>query len=64
MSRLLVTHDVTWGRHDSWCKDQFATVQPEEGPSMPVKVRIQQLDPPESDNGFSHFNFEEGLNDE
>mgnify|MGYP002857151156 CR=1 FL=1 len=64
MSRLLVTHDVTWGRRDSWCKDQFAAVQPEEEPSMPVKVRIQQLDLPESDNGFSHFNFEEGLDDE
>ena len=64
MSRLLVTHDVTWGRRDSWCRDQFAANQPEEEPTMPVKVRIQQLDLPESDDGFSHFNFEEGLNDE
>ena len=58
MSRLLVTHDVTWGRRDSWCKDQFAIAQPEEEPSVPVKVKIQQLDLPEADNGFSHFNFE------
>ena len=64
MSRLLVTRDVTWGRRDSWCKDQFAIAQPEEEPSVPVKVKIQQLDLPEADNGFSHFNFEEGLNDE
>ena len=64
MSRLLVTHDVTWGRRDSWCKDQFVANQPEEEPTMPVKVRILQLDLPESDDGFSHFNFEEGLNDE
>ncbi len=64
MSRLLVTHDVTWGRRDSWCKDQYADVQPEEGPSMPVRVKIRQLDPPESAEDFSHFNFEEGLNDE
>jgi hypothetical protein len=31
---------------------------------MPVRARIRQLDPPEFDNGFSHFNFEEGLTDE
>lgn len=64
MSRLLTTHDVTWGRRDSWCRDQYASIQPEEEPSMPVKVRIQQLDPPEPDDGFRHFNFEEGLSDE
>ena len=64
MSRLLTTHDVTWGRRDSWCKDQYAAVQPEESPTMPVKARIRQLEPPEFDNGFSHFNFEEGLTDE
>ena len=64
MSRLLTTHDVTWGRRDSWCKDQYASVQPEESPSAPIKVKIQQLDAPESDDGFSRFNFEEGLADE
>jgi len=64
MTRLLATHDVTWGRRDSWCRDQYASVQPEEEPSVPVKVRIQQLDPPEADDGFGRFNFEEGLADE
>ena len=64
MSRLLTTHDVTWGRRDSWCKDQYASVQPEEEPSMPVKVKLQQLEAPESDDGFGRFNFEEGLADE
>lgn len=64
MSRLLTTHDVTWGRRDSWCKDQYASAQPEEKPSMPVKVKIRQLDAPKSDDGFSRFNFEEGLADE
>ena len=64
MSRLLTTHDVTWGRRDSWCRDQYASVQPEEGPSMPVKVKLQQLEAPESDDGFGRFNFEEGLADE
>lgn len=64
MSRLLTTHDVTWGRRDSWCRDQYASVQPEEEPSMPVKVKIRQVETPESDNGFDRFNFEEGLADE
>ena len=64
MSRLLTTHDVTWGRRDSWCKDQYASVQPEETPSMPIKVKIQQLEEPEFDDGFGRFNFEEGLADE
>lgn len=64
MSRLLVTHDVTWGKRDSWCRDQFAAIQPEEYPSVPVRVKIQQMDPPESGDGFSRFNFEEGLGDE
>ena len=64
MSKLLVTHDVTWGRRDSWCKDQYATVQPEEEPSSPIKVHISQMDPAEPDEGFSRFNFEEGLLDE
>ena len=64
MSKLLVTHDVTWGRRDSWCKDQYAAVQPEEEPSSPIKVHISQMDPTEPDEGFSRFNFEEGLSDE
>lgn len=64
MSKLLVTHDVTWGRRDSWCEDQYAAVQPEEEPSSPIKVHISQMDPAEPDEGFSRFNFEEGLSDE
>jgi hypothetical protein len=64
MTRTLAVHDVTWGRRDSYCKDQYAASQPEEHPTAPVKVRIQQLDPPDCDPGYSRFNFEEGLNDE
>lgn len=64
MSRTLATHDITWGRRDSYCKDQYALSQPEEHPTAPVKVRIQQLNPPEYDSGFSRFNFEEGLDNE
>ena len=64
MSKLLAVHDVTWGRRDSFCKDQYTSDQPEEEPSMPVRARIKQLELPESDLGFSRFNFEEGMNDE
>jgi len=64
MDRLLTTHDVTWGKCDSWCQDQYAFEQPEEAPSMPVKIKIQQLEPTVPEDGFSHFNFEEGLADE
>lgn len=61
MTKILTTHDVTWSRRDSFCKDQYTVEQPEEIPTAPVKIQIQQLDPPEYDSGFSRFNFEEGL---
>lgn len=60
-SRVLVTHNVTWSRKDSFCKEQYATTQPEEYPTSPVNIRIKQIDPPEYDSGFSRFNFEEGM---
>jgi len=40
------------------------TEQPEEVPSMPVKTRIFQIEPPKQHSGFEKFNFEEGLWDE
>ena len=61
MTKILTTHDVTWSRRDSFCKDQYVTEQPEEMPTAPIKVHIQQLEPPPYDSGFSRFNFEEGL---
>ena len=61
MTKTLTTHDVTWSRHDSTCKDQYVTIQPEEIPSAPVKVQIDQVSPPEYNQGFLKFNFEEGL---
>ena len=64
MTKVLTSHDVTWGRRDSFCKDQYVTEQPEESPTAPVRIRIQQLNPPPYDSGFSKFNFEEGLWDE
>jgi len=64
MTKILTTHDVTWSRLDSFCKDQYTVEQPEEKPTATVKVRIQQLNPSTYDSGFSKFNFEEGLWDE
>ena len=64
MSELLTSHDVTWGRKDSYCPDQYLTVQPEEEPSMPVTTAIRQLEPPTIEDAFRRFNFEEGLTDD
>jgi hypothetical protein len=61
MTKILTTHDVTWGRKDSYCKDQYAVSQPEEHPTAPVRIQIQQLGLPTHDSGFDRFNFEEGL---
>ena len=64
MTKVLTTHDVTWSRRDSFCRDQYTTGQPEEKPTAPIKVQIKQLVPPPYAPGFSRFNFEEGLWDE
>ena len=58
MTKVLTTHDVTWSRRDSFCKDQYAASQPEEHPTAPVRVHIQQLEPKDYDPGFNRFNFE------
>ena len=64
MTRVLTIHNVTWSRRDSYCKDQYAVESPEEHPSTPVKIRIQQTDPPQYDSGFEKYNFEEVTLDE
>ena len=64
MTKTLTTHNVTWSRKDSFCADQYCTEQPEEHPTSPVKIRIQQMEPRQYDDGFRRFNFEEGLFDE
>ena len=43
LKELLVTHDVTWSKLDSYCRDQFPeNTMPEELPSAPVMTRIQK----------------------
>ena len=63
MEDLLVTHNVTWSPRDSYCENQFPSLpQPEEFPTSPVKVMMQQLKPAaetETGIGFDKFNFGE-----
>lgn len=60
MNVQLVTHDVTWGRRDSYCMDQFEVPDmPAELPTAPVRTSIQQLAEPDRHIGFERFNFDE-----
>lgn len=61
MTKLLTAHDVTWSKRDSFCKDQYQIIQPEEHPTTPVRIMIQQENMPPQKSGFERFNFEEGL---
>ena len=62
LSRLLTTHEVTWGRQDSFCEGQYVnnTTQPEEFPTVPVQSRITILKPLPLDLSFEKFNFDKG----
>lgn len=63
LRRVLITHDVTWSRKDSFCKGQFIDDQPEERPSVPVKTSISQKEeiPPKS--AFAKFAVGGGQNE-
>lgn len=56
LKHLLAKHNVTWSRKDSFCKDQYVN-QPEEFPTMPVKVTMTQQKPAHSSE-FDRFNFD------
>ena len=58
LKHKLVEHNVTWSRRDSFCKDQYATEQPEEYPTSPVTTLMHQNDPPLHRNAFDRFNFD------
>ena len=55
LRKILITHDVTWSRKDSFCKDQFVDEQPEEKPSVPIKISISQKEMPEVQLSLRHF---------
>lgn len=60
MNYELTRHDVTWSRQDSFCEGQFSDTEPEEHPTMPVKVAIQQEEKPDHDEWFDQFRLEGG----
>lgn len=55
---LLVTHEVTWSKRDQFCIGQFADLQPEEFPTVPVKTVIKQIQAPTDTISFEAFNFD------
>lgn len=57
LRQLLTKHDVTWSRKDSFCQDQFKQ-QPEEFPTMPVKVHMHQETVSGHNSAFDRFNFD------
>lgn len=57
LRKVLVTHDVTWSRKDSFCRDQFVDEQPEERPSVPVKISISQKMETPKKSAFAKFAF-------
>ena len=59
LSQCLTTYEVTWSKHDRYCKNQYVALeQQEEQPTMPVKAAIQMLKPPEPAAAFEKFNFD------
>src|SRR5574344_110771 len=61
MKQKLATHEVTWSRRDSYCKDQYANPeQPEEFPTANIKTLIEQIAQPQEDNYFDQFDFSGG----
>ena len=62
LGQLLLEHDVTWSKHDSYCKDQYASnAQPEERPTAPVAVQTAFAQPPDANDSFAKFDFSKGV---
>ena len=62
LGQLLLEHDVAWSKHDSYCKDQYASnVQPEEHPTAPVAVQTAFAQPPDANDSFAKFDFSKGV---
>lgn len=60
LQELLVAHDVTWSKRDSYCAGQYAEPDmPEEHPTAPVLTNIQMIAEPERDSDFDRFDFSE-----
>ncbi len=62
LTQLLASHEVTWSRHDSFCKDQYISPeQPEEHPTAPVRSQVRMSQPPKQVDSFEKFNFDKGV---
>ena len=60
-ARLLVSHEVTWSKRDSFCNDQYANPQqPEEFPTAPVRTQVKMLPEQCHASSFEKFNFDKG----
>lgn len=57
LKRKLAEYNVTWSRKDQFCPDQYASEQPEEFPTAPIKVKMTQNTSRASED-FSCFNFD------
>ena len=57
LRKVLITHDVTWSRTDSFGRNQFVDEQPEEKPSVPVKISISQKMETPKKSAFAKFAF-------
>ena len=65
MRQKLATHEVTWSRKDSFCRDQYANPdQPEEFPTADVKTLIEQITQTQDDNYFDQFDFSGGSDEQ
>lgn len=64
MEEILVTHNVTWSRHDSYCENQFPSMPSiEEFPTSPVyAVMTQKKSSVQIGIGFDKFNFGQEVN--
>ena len=58
LSKVLVQHNVTWSRLDSYCEGQFAPDGPEEYPTAAITTVIQRTHREAYDNRFGRFNFD------
>ena len=57
LRHLLITHEVTWSKRDSYFEKQYSAIpQPEEFPTVLVHTQNRQLAESESHDAFEKFN--------
>lgn len=61
MTQEIVRYNVTWGKWDSVCEDQFRIPHPEEEPTVPPNIQLVQKPKPPHDPWFEQFRSEGGF---